>query len=461
MKKRILSLLLSCLMLLALTSCASTPETPSTDEEPLPPSTVTFSEKPVVYMFGDEHLGADAIPSANFYGNGFANYMSYYIYQLHSGKDVTIKNNVLNGADIKRIAGDISSAFRSTTADLAILLLGDRDAMKNTDVATYKEELGDALKSMDGKVKHILVVGPFTTSTDEAFKTSFAAYQQAAKEACEGVAAVQYFACQSWLDEWAAKGDLCKTVGSYSVLNPDTSMKLCAKVIQETHMTSLNTRTKSADTKKFSSDFVITFAGDSITDNGRDREISENMFLGQGYVAAFKAYLMAEYGIDTAPAVYNTGSSGATATMMMQNFENDVHATNPNYLVVMIGINDAYSEWTMNYGNETAYETKLTQMMHYYAKDYDKVLIIAPYYLEKPELTDSNRALYVQKYMDAAKRVADKFENALFCDVQSAYDAYLDRIGYSQLGRLSPDKCHITTEGNWILMDAILKALEI
>lgn len=461
MKKRILSLLVSCVLLLALTSCsnASTPATPQ--ETPPPPSTVNFSEKPTVYLFGDEHLGADAIPAANYYGSGVANYLSYYIYQLNSGKEVTVTNAGTNGADIKQIKGDISYTFRTAKADLAVLLLSDRDAVKGTDVATYKQLLAETLASMDGKVSHILVVGPFTTSKDSAFKSSFAAYQQAAKEACEGVAAVQYFACQSWIDEWAAKGEITKKVGTFEVLSPDASMKLCAKLIQQTHMTSLNTRKKSEDVKKFNSDFVITFAGDSITDNGRDKEIRKDMYLGNGHVSAFKAYMMAEYGIENAPVVYNTGSSGATSVAMMQSFEKDVHATKPNYLVVMVGINDAYLEWTSNYGNEVQYKTKLTQMMQYYGKNYDKVLIIAPYYLDKPELTDSNRALYVQKYMDAAKSVAEKFDNAVFCDVQSAYDAYLDRIGYTKLNRLSPDKCHITTEGNWILLDAILKALEI
>lgn len=472
MLKRMLIALVVCLLLLS-TACGTgsvndpASSDPNPPAEPTPPaSTVQFSAKPSIYFFGDEHVGADAF--TGFLGSGLANYMSYYVYQLFDGQNVTCEHLGLNGANLQRIKMQVSSNLRSTSVDVAVLMLSDRDALndvknnKTDGVEKYKQTLTELLAEMDGKARHILVVGPFTTSEDAAFRTTFAAYQAAAQEVCQAVQAVQYFACQNWLDEWAQDGPIVQDLATYSVLSRDTSMKLMAKIVQETHMNSLNTTPKNQDTKSFNSDFVITFAGDSITDNARDREISKDMFLGQGYPAAFKAYLMAEYGIDNIPTVYNVANSGATSSALMSTYLTDVENYKPNYLIVMVGINDAYTEWMgSNLCSAEKYKANMDRMMANYAKKYDKVLLVSPYYLEKPEDVNSNRVKYVNNYIAALQEVAGKYDNAVFVDVQSAFDKVFDKIGYTKMSLISPDKCHLTTQGNWVMFNEIIKALQV
>lgn len=81
----------------------------------------------------------------------------------------------------------------------------------------------------------------------------------------------------------------------------------------------------------------LVFAGDSITDAGRDR--SDDRSLGDGYVAMIAAELAAQ-GADA--VVINRGIAGDRAADLERRWERDVLAEHPDILTVYVGVNDMW-----------------------------------------------------------------------------------------------------------------------
>lgn len=90
----------------------------------------------------------------------------------------------------------------------------------------------------------------------------------------------------------------------------------------------------------------ILFIGDSITDCGRDRSgvIDVDGHLGGGYVLQVKSLLGAHYP-ERAVEVLNTGCGGHRITDLAGRWESDVLALKPDWLTVMIGINDVWRQF--------------------------------------------------------------------------------------------------------------------
>ena len=90
----------------------------------------------------------------------------------------------------------------------------------------------------------------------------------------------------------------------------------------------------------------IVFAGDSVTDMGSAQPVGEGLFdnLGQGYVRMVDNLLGACY-----PEVYlritNSGISGNTSRDLLARFDRDVISLKPDWVSVMIGINDVWRQF--------------------------------------------------------------------------------------------------------------------
>lgn len=90
----------------------------------------------------------------------------------------------------------------------------------------------------------------------------------------------------------------------------------------------------------------LLMIGDSITDCGRGQPVGEAFKdgLGNGYVSLVNALLTSTY-----PAhrirVMNTGTSGNTVLDLAERWQTDVLALRPDWLSVMIGINDVWRQF--------------------------------------------------------------------------------------------------------------------
>lgn len=85
----------------------------------------------------------------------------------------------------------------------------------------------------------------------------------------------------------------------------------------------------------------IVFVGDSITDADRDRTaIPGGWGYGHGYVNTLHNLLTAVYP-DKALCTINEGINGNDIVDMSERWQSDVIDMNPDYVSIMIGVNDA------------------------------------------------------------------------------------------------------------------------
>ncbi|MFF4169400.1 GDSL-type esterase/lipase family protein [Streptomyces sp. NPDC001744] len=95
---------------------------------------------------------------------------------------------------------------------------------------------------------------------------------------------------------------------------------------------------------RFTQDDRLLFAGDSVTDTGRDRE--DPASLGDGYVRLVAEALRAGAPADrTPPTVLNRGVSGNRLRDLEARWETDVLAPGPSVVTVLIGINDTWRRY--------------------------------------------------------------------------------------------------------------------
>ena len=88
----------------------------------------------------------------------------------------------------------------------------------------------------------------------------------------------------------------------------------------------------------------IIFAGDSVTDTGRENALGDGDYgLGNGYVRLVNTFLTAyypEYRYD----LVNMGVSGNNSRQLLERWDRDITALDPDVVFCMIGINDVFGE---------------------------------------------------------------------------------------------------------------------
>lgn len=84
---------------------------------------------------------------------------------------------------------------------------------------------------------------------------------------------------------------------------------------------------------------VVLFQGDSITDCGRDRANPDDLGRGYAYMAA--STFQAKYP-ELGVTFYNRGISGDRAADLVSRWEEDCVALQPDWVSILIGINDTW-----------------------------------------------------------------------------------------------------------------------
>jgi lysophospholipase L1-like esterase len=197
--------------------------------------------------------------------------------------------------------------------------------------------------------------------------------------------------------------------------------------------------------------------GDSITDCGRARPVGEMDGLGSGYVSQVNALLGAAY-----PAhrirVMNTGVSGNTVLDLEARWETDVLALEPDWLSVMIGINDVWRQFDSPLAPERhvpleVYSATLEKLIARMRPRLKGLALMTPYFIE-PNRADPMRAM-MDRYGEAVKQAAGRHQ-AVFVDTQAAFDALLEETHPMSLAW---DRVHPNQTGHMLLARAFLSAI--
>ncbi len=206
----------------------------------------------------------------------------------------------------------------------------------------------------------------------------------------------------------------------------------------------------------------LVLIGDSITDAGRTRPAAaEGLFdpLGRGYVTMVEALIGAchpELGL----RVVNTGNGGDNVRTLKGRWQADVLDLKPDWVSVMIGINDVWRQYDMPRQPEThvcldEYASTLDELVGRTLSEVKGMILMAPYYIE-PNRRDPMRAT-MDRYGAATKKVAAR-HGTMFIDTQAAFDQVL-KTYYS--GTLAWDRVHPTQTGHMVIARAFAKAVGV
>ncbi len=208
----------------------------------------------------------------------------------------------------------------------------------------------------------------------------------------------------------------------------------------------------------------LVLIGDSITSGARNFNLGgegrQDEAYGSSYTLLLKSFLDACYP-ERHIRVVNKGVGGHTIKDLEERWERDVIEQKPDWLSVMIGINDVWRQ----------FDSPLTTDQHVspdtFRETYRKLLGEARHKLDlqglivaSPYLIDSNQEDTMRAQMDVyraiSREVAAEFD-AIYVDTQKAFDAYLEHYHPNQL---CWDRIHPSMSGHMLIAREWLKAVD-
>lgn len=203
----------------------------------------------------------------------------------------------------------------------------------------------------------------------------------------------------------------------------------------------------------------LVMIGDSITDCQRTKPVGEapHEGLGKGYVNLVDAFLRSTYP-ERNLRVVNMGISGHTVRDLKARWETDVFAQKPDWLSVMIGINDVWRQFDRPFMGEQSvyieeYRETLRDLVARTRPTVQGLVLLTPYFLE-PNRQDPMRAA-MDRYGAVVRETAAEYD-CLFVDTQAAFDKVLAHI---YPGTLAWDRVHPSTAGHMVIARAFLTAI--
>jgi lysophospholipase L1-like esterase len=199
--------------------------------------------------------------------------------------------------------------------------------------------------------------------------------------------------------------------------------------------------------------------GDSITDCGRAQPVGEGHLeaLGTGYVYHVGAYLGAVHP-RARIRVTNMGTSGNTVRNLAERWQRDVLDLSPQWLSIMIGINDVWRQFDRPLLVEQAvkpdeYRATLADLVKKTRPQLAGLVLMAPYLIE-PNPAEPMRKL-MDQYGASVKEIAAA-SGAVFVDTQAAFNEILKDVHPMSLAW---DRVHPNGVGHLVIARAFLKAV--
>lgn len=211
---------------------------------------------------------------------------------------------------------------------------------------------------------------------------------------------------------------------------------------------------------KIDANSKLIMIGDSITDAGRVRPVGEGLFeaLGHGYVS-FVAGLLGAVCPEKRIRAVNMGTSGNTIRDIKARWQEDVVALDPDWVSLMIGINDVWRQFDSPLQSELhvsldEYEATLDELIGSTMPRLEGFVLMTPYVIE-PNRKDAMRET-MDRYGEAVRRAAQK-HGAVIVDTQAAFDEVLQNVHPMSLAW---DRVHPNVTGHMIITRAFLNAIE-
>lgn len=203
----------------------------------------------------------------------------------------------------------------------------------------------------------------------------------------------------------------------------------------------------------------ILFIGDSITDVGRRG--AERPY-GNGFVKIFRDLL-----ISREPAkqieIINKGIGGNNVMQLRDRWTDDMLFFKPDYLVILIGINDLHLPFkggapqAENLEKHTdAYDQILARTK---AELPDcKILLLEPFYMSRDAAAKSFRTEVLEvlpEYIAVTHQMSQKYNTGLI----KTQELFQNILKYHEADTICPEPVHPNTTGHLIMAEAVYNAL--
>lgn len=202
---------------------------------------------------------------------------------------------------------------------------------------------------------------------------------------------------------------------------------------------------------------TFLFQGDSITDAGRDDENLINSGLGNGY--AF--FLASEFQNSNSGNInfLNRGKSGDRITDVYARIKEDIINLNPDYMSILIGVNDVSHELTMKCGVTPKKFRFIYRLLIDEIKEAlpdIQIIILEPFVLKgtATEKLWNEFNTEVRKLAEISKEIAEEYSFE-FVPLQEKFD---ERSAVDGASFWSVDGIHPTLEGHHLIKECLLKA---
>lgn len=212
---------------------------------------------------------------------------------------------------------------------------------------------------------------------------------------------------------------------------------------------------------KLSSDNIILFQGDSITDSGRNKQDNTNnnaRALGSGYPMLAGAALLEKYSTLNLK-IYNKGISGNKVFQLAERWDADCLEIKPDILSILIGVNDIWHMLNGQYnGTVEIYRNDYIALMERTKKALPDIrfIICEPFAVPGVKAVDDKWYPEFYGYQKAAREIAEQF-GATFIPYQRIYDeAQKKAPGAYWTG----DGVHPTLAGAQLMAKAWLEAVK-
>jgi lysophospholipase L1-like esterase len=203
----------------------------------------------------------------------------------------------------------------------------------------------------------------------------------------------------------------------------------------------------------------LIMIGDSVTDCDRARPVGEGLFeaIGKGYVGYVEGLLEVTYP-ERKLRVINMGLSGNTVRDLSKRWDSDVLQLKPDWLSIMIGINDVWRQFdspmiTEGQVHLEEYKETLERLVKDTLPKLKGLILMTPYYME-PNKNDAMRAR-MDQYGQVVKELAKKY-NTILVDTQAAFD---ELFMHFHPNAVAWDRVHPNNIGHMLLARTFLKAI--
>ncbi|MCM8821086.1 MAG: SGNH/GDSL hydrolase family protein [Candidatus Omnitrophica bacterium] len=203
----------------------------------------------------------------------------------------------------------------------------------------------------------------------------------------------------------------------------------------------------------------ILFIGDSITDCGRRGDFAP---MGNGYVKLFRDLLIANYP-ERKIEIINKGISGNTVLDLRDRWEDDVIYHKPDWLSILIGINDVHrvirkvdgwENFTVeNFKN--CYDNLLKKTQE---KLSCRIILLEPFYISVNKKEGWRGLVYKEltPYRKAVSDLSRKYKT-LLVKLQDIFDGQLK---YSDSETFCPEPVHPNQTGHLLIANTIFNILK-